>query len=371
MARAAEQTLGPRIRAGFVNTKYGHAPSGADPQVGARPPGLATGSLRRIEVLECGHPIPDEHGMRGAERIAEIACSAREGDLLLCLISGGASALLPLPPLGISLAQKQTITERLLARGATIDEFNCVRKHMSRIKGGQLARLAYPASVCSLILSDVIGERLDVIGSGPTAPDHSTLADAKAILEKYGIRAKLAGETPKPGDPVFRNVRNILVGNNRLAVAAGAAKAKELGFRTVILATEIQGEAREIARVYAGIAKELARAGKPVCVISGGEPTVTVRGKGLGGRNQEFALAAAIDIAGLKDVVIFSAGTDGTDGPTDAAGAFATGSTALHANAQAALANNDSYHFFEAAGGLVKTGPTGTNVMDIQIVLAK
>lgn len=390
MARAAEQTLGTRIRAGFVNTKYGHAPSrtpssapsripnitpssapsGADPQVGARPPGRATGRLRRIEIQECGHPIPDENGMRGAERIAEIAASARAGDLVLCLISGGASALLPLPPLGISLSQKQAITQRLLARGATIDEFNCVRKHMSRIKGGQLARLASPASVCSLILSDVVGDSLDVIGSGPTAPDRSTLTDATAILDKYGIRAKLGGETPKPGDPVFKNVRNILVGSNRLAVAAGAAKAKELGFRTVTLATEIQGEAREIARVYAAMAKELARAAKPVCLISGGEPTVTVRGNGLGGRNQEFALAAAIDIAGLNNVVIFSAGTDGTDGPTDAAGAFATGRTGLHENAKAALADNDSYHFFEAAGGLVKTGPTGTNVMDIQIVLA-
>ena len=352
MARAAEQVLGSRIRAGCVNTKYGHG-----------------GQLRRIEVNECGHPAPDLNGVRGAERIAEIVQSAGSGDLVLCLISGGASALLPLPSQGISLAHKQKVTRQMLARGATIHEFNCVRKHMSRIKGGQLARLASPAHTCSLILSDVIGDDLDVIGSGPTVADRSTLADAEAILEKYKIRASLGEETPKPGDPLFKHVRNVLVGSNRQAVEAGAAKARQLGFRTSVLSTEIQGEAREIARVYAGIAKEMRRGQKPACLISGGEPTVTLRGDGLGGRNQEFALAAGIDIAGLKNVVIFSAGTDGADGPTDAAGAFCTGETGLHPKARVALANNASYRFFEAAGGLIKTGPTGTNVMDIQIVL--
>ena len=202
-------------------------------------------------------------------------------------------------------------------------------------------------------------------------PDPSTLADAQAILEKYGMRAELGEETPKPGDPLFRKVRNIIVGSNRQAVEAAALRARGLGFRTSILTTEIQGEAREIARVHAAIAKEFLFQGKRVCILTGGEPTVTVRGQGLGGRNQEFALAAAIDIAGLKNVLIFSAGTDGTDGPTDAAGAFATGRTGLHPNAQAALANNDSYHSFEQAGGLVKTGPTGTNVMDIQMILVR
>jgi glycerate 2-kinase len=354
MARAAEQVLGSRIRAGFVNTKYGHG-----------------GKLRRIEVQECGHPIPDENGLRGARKIAEIARAAGPNDLVLCLISGGASALVPFPSEGISLAQKQRAAGRLLACGASIHEFNCVRKHMSRIKGGQLARLAFPAHVRTLILSDVIGDDLDVIGSGPTVPDRSTLADAQTILDKYGIGAKLGAETPKPGDPIFQNVENILVGSNRQAVEAGASKARELGFDTLILSTEIQGEAREIARVHAAIAKEMSRARRPMCVISGGEPTVTVRGSGLGGRNQEFVLGAALDIAGLKNVLVFSAGTDGTDGPTDAAGAYATGETGLHPNAGSALANNDSYHFFEEAGGLVKTGPTGTNVMDIQIVLAK
>jgi len=352
MARATEQVFGKRIHAGCVNTKYGHG-----------------GKLNRIEVQECGHPIPDENGVRGAERIAEIAHSAGAGDLVVCLISGGASALMPLPARGISLSQKQKITRRLLAGGATIHEINCVRKHLSRIKGGQLALLASPARVCTLILSDVIGDDLDVIGSGPTVPDRSTVADAKAILAKYRLRAAVLEETPKPGDPLFKNVKNILVGNNRRAVEAGAAKATQLGFQTRILSTEIQGEAREIARVYAAMAKEMAPAHKPMCVISGGEPTVTLRGKGLGGRNQEFALAAAIDIAGLKNVVILSAGTDGTDGPTDAAGALVTGKTGLNPQALAALDDNDSYHFFEEAGGLIRTGATGTNVMDIQIVL--
>ena len=354
MARAAEQVLGSRIRAGLITTKYGHG-----------------GKLRRIRVQECGHPVPDAEGVSGAEQIANIARSAGSGDLVVCLISGGASALLPLPSTGISLEQKQKVTRQLLARGATINEFNCVRKHMSRIKGGQLARLASPAKVLTLILSDVIGDRLDVIGSGPTVPDPSTLADAQAILEKYGIRAELGEETPKPGDPLFRKVRNVVVGSNRQALEAAALRARELGFRTSILTTEIQGEAREIARVHAAIAKEFLSQRKRVCILTGGEPTVTVRGQGLGGRNQEFALAAAIDIAGLKNVLIFSAGTDGTDGPTDAAGAFASGKTGLHPSARAALANNDSYHFFEQAGGLVKTGPTGTNVMDIQMILVR
>ena len=354
MAKAAEQILGSRIRAGLITTKYGHG-----------------GKLRRIRVQECGHPVPDANGVNGGEQIANIAHSAGDGDLVVCLISGGASALLPLPSTGISLQEKQEVTRQLLARGATIDEFNCVRKHMSRIKGGQLARLASPAKVLTLILSDVIGDRLDVIGSGPTVPDPSTIADAQAVLEKYGMRAKLGEETPKPGDSLFRKVRNIVVGSNRQAVEAAAMRARELGFRTSILSTQIQGEAREIARVHAAIAKEFLSQRKRVCILTGGEPTVTVRGQGLGGRNQEFALAAAIDIAGLKNVLIFSAGTDGTDGPTDAAGAFATGKTGLHPGAQAALADNDSYHFFEQAGGLVKTGPSGTNVMDIQMILVR
>jgi hydroxypyruvate reductase len=374
MARAVERLLGARITGGLVNVKDGH---------GAK--------LRRIEIQECGHPLPDARGLAGARRIAEIANQAGRDDLVLCLISGGASALLPLPTPPITLAQKQKTTRLLLHCGASIHEINCVRKHISRIKGGQLARLAYPATLLTLILSDVIGDDLDVIGSGPTVPDRSTFADARAIFEKYRIWNKLpaavrdhltsaAEETPKPGDKIFENARNVVIGSNALAVDAAALEARRLGFHTLVLSTFLEGEARQVARVHAAIAKEIRASGRPVktpaCVISGGEPTVTIRGKGLGGRNQEFALAAALDIAGLPDVVILSAGTDGTDGPTDAAGAIADGTTlaraqALGLDAAASLRNNDSYHFFEATGDLIKTGPTGTNVADIQLILVR
>ena len=309
-------------------------------------------------------------------------------DLIVCLISGGASALLPFPAPPVTLAEKQAVTRLLLHCGANIHEINCVRKHISRIKGGQLARLAYPATLVTLILSDVIGDDLDVIGSGPTAPDPTTFADARAILEKYRIWSKLpsvrqilssaTAETPKPGDKTFRKTQNVIVGSNALAVDAAAHEARRLGFHTLVLSTFLEGEAREVARVHASIAKEIRTSGRPVkppaCVISGGETTVTVRGRGRGGRNQEFALAAALAIAGLRDTVILSAGTDGSDGPTVAAGAIADGTTiaraeALGHSAAAFLANNDSYSFFDALGDLVKTGPTGTNVADMQVIL--
>lgn len=366
MARAVERLLGARISGGLINVKDGH---------GAK--------LGRIEINECGHPVPDARGVAGARRIAKIASAADADDLIVCLISGGASALLPLPAPGITLAEKQKTTRLLLHSGASIHEINCVRKHVSRIKGGQLARLAYPATLLTLILSDVIGDDLDVIGSGPTVPDRSTIADARAILEKYHIPNKVleaAVETPKPGDKIFEKTRNVIVGSNALAVDAAALEARRLGFHTLVLSTFLQGEAREVGRVHAAIAKEMRASGRPVpapaCVISGGETTVTVRGKGLGGRNQELALAAALDIADLHDTVILSAGTDGTDGPTDAAGAIADGTTlaraqALGLDASAFLANNDSYRFFEATGDLIKTGPTGTNVADIQVVLVR
>lgn len=355
--------LGRRIRAGLINVKYGH-----------------TARLRRIELNECGHPMPDENGLRGAQRILDMASTAKKDDLVICLISGGASALLPLPPPSVTFEEKQRITAALLKCGATIHEFNCVRKHLSAIKGGNLARAAAPAAVLSLILSDVIGDNLDAIGSGPTAPDPTTVADAAAILKKYGIAAPPLTETPKPGDPAFRRTRNVIVGSNRLAVDAAAAKAKALGFRPLVLSTFVEGETSEVARVHAAIAKEMIATGRPVrspaCLISGGETTVTIQGNGLGGRNQEFALAAAIELNGFDNVTILSAGTDGTDGPTDAAGAIADGGTIARAqasglNARAALANNDSYHFFEPLGDLVKTGPTGTNVMDIHLLLSK
>jgi hydroxypyruvate reductase len=295
--------------------------------------------------------------------------------------------LLPLPAEGITLQEKQAVTRELLACGANIHEINALRKHISRIKGGQLARLAAPAAVESLLLSDVIGDNLDVIGSGPTAPDASTFADVQAIVAKYrlnlpasirehldrGLRGEIP-ETPKPGDPLFTRVRNTVIGSNRLALDAAARAARALGYRTLILSSEIQGETRDVARMHAAIAREIVHTGRPVhapaCIVTGGETTVTLRGQGLGGRNQEFALAAAIDIAGLDRVVVFSAGTDGTDGPTDAAGAIADGRTlSRKPDAQAYLDANDSYHYFEPLGDLVKTGPTNTNVMDVRLIL--
>jgi len=376
MASAVEGLLGKRIAGGLVNVKYGH---------GAR--------LRRIEVNECGHPLPDEQGVRGATRIAGIVEQAGRRDLILCLISGGASALLPLPAPPITLEEKQAVTQMLLRSGASIHEMNAVRKHLSAIKGGQLARLARPAKVISLLLSDVVGDQLDVIGSGPTAPDPSTFADARSVLEKYGlsknvpasVRHRIAAgvrgslpETPKAADPAFRRARNFIVGSNRLAIDAAEAKARQLGYEPVVLSTTMTGEAREVARVHAAIAREVAASGRPAkrpaCLISGGETTVTLRGSGLGGRNQEFVLAAAVDLAGSPGMVVLSGGTDGTDGPTDAAGAIADGSTVAAAaakglDAQRFLDENDSYHFFEAAGGLLMTGPTRTNVMDVRLVL--
>jgi glycerate 2-kinase len=375
MASAVERLLGDRIRGGLINTKYGH---------------LAR--LERVELNECGHPVPDAAGERGAERIAEIARGAGPRDLLIALISGGASALLPLAAPPVTLAEKQAVTGLLLASGAAIGEINAVRKHLSAIKGGLLARMAQPAAVLALLLSDVIGDRLDVIGSGPAAPDPSTFGDAREVLERYGIWAEApaavreriecgaAGgiaETPKPGDAAFRKTQNLVVGSNRLAVDAAARKARELGLRPLVLSTSIEGETRDVARVHAAIAREVVESGRPVsapaCIISGGETTVKLRGKGLGGRNQEFALAAALDIAGLENVVVLSAGTDGTDGPTDAAGALADGETfpraaALGLDARRYLDDNDSYRFFAALGDLVKTGPTNTNVMDIRVV---
>lgn len=372
MAAAAERVLGRRITAGLVNVKYGHV-----------------AHLKRIQLNECGHPVPDQRGMDGAARIAEMARSSGHGDLVICLISGGASALLPLPAEPITLEEKQEVTRLLLACGADIHEFNTVRKHLSVVKGGQLARLAWPASMEALLLSDVVGDDPGVIGSGPAAPDASTFADVAGILEKYGIggrvpvavrarveqgvRGELA-ETPKPGDPILRRVRNSVVGSNRLALEAAKRKAKELGFHTLVLASEIEGETREIARMHAAIAREVVRTGQPVrppaCIISGGETTVTLKGNGLGGRNQEFVLAAASEIAGLPETVVFSAGTDGTDGPTDAAGAIADGATlGRKPDAAVYLERNDSYCYFEALGDLVKTGPTLTNVMDVRLML--
>ena len=367
MGRAAERVLGRRITAGLLNVKDGYV-----------------AKLRRIELNECGHPVPDERGVAGARRIAEFAARAGAGDLVLCLISGGASALLPLPADPVTLEEKQATTRLLLSCGATIHEINAVRKHISAIKGGQLARLAEPAAVEALLLSDVVGDNLDVIGSGPTAPDASTFASALGILNKFDIRQRVPAavrerlEQGMKGQiedtPKRTAANNTVVGSNRIALEAAAARARALGYRTLILSSEIEGETREIARMHAAIAREVARLGRPLkppaCLITGGETTVTIRGDGLGGRNQEFVLAAAIEIAGVPDCVIFSAGTDGTDGPTDAAGAIADGATlGRNPDALRYLMANDSYHYFEPLGDLVITGPTNTNVMDVRLIL--
>jgi glycerate 2-kinase len=367
MAHAIEKLLGRRIAGGFVNVPDG---------VAAR--------LRRIQLHPCGHPIPDERGVEGARRILEIVHSAGPRDLLVALISGGASAMLPAPAPPLTLAQKQALTRLLLASGATIHELNTVRKHLSLIKGGQLAQAAFPATVIALLLSDVVGDDPGVIGSGPTVPDPSTVADAVAVLKKYGLDAPrivetlALHETPKPGDPVFARSRHVIVGSNRQAIAAAEACARSLGYRTLVLSTTIEGEAREIARMHAAIAREILSSNRPLrrpaCLLSGGETTVTVRGRGLGGRNQEFVLAAILALDGLGPVTILSAGTDGIDGPTDAAGAIADSSTLARAaslglDARRFLDDNDSYRFFEPLDALLKTGPTGTNVADIRALL--
>ena len=378
MAGAVETVLGARIAGGLVVTKYDH--------------GLA---LKRVRLVESAHPVPDEAGVEAARLLGEMADRANAQDLVVMLISGGASALTPYPVPPITLAEKQETTKLLLACGANIHEINTVRKHLSGIKGGQLARRAAPATLITLMLSDVIGDPMDVIGSGPTVPDPSTFAAAVAILSKYGLTRRvpatvlarleqgIAGqvdETPKPGDAAFRRAQNLIVGSNRLAVDAAAAKARQLGYRPLVLSTFVEGETREIARMHAAIAREVLAASRPVrapaCLISGGETTVTIRGQGLGGRNQEFVLAAAIDLAGVEGVTVLSAGTDGTDGPTDAAGAIADSATVVRGHVRklspnAMLADNDSYRFFDALGDLIRTGPTRTNVNDVRLLLIR
>ncbi len=376
MARAVEAQLGDAIGDGFVNVKYGH-----------------TAPTRKVKIHEAGHPLPDENGLRGTREIVELVRGLQQDDLVLCLISGGGSALLELPVEGVTLDDLRTLTDALLKCGATINEINAIRKHLSQVKGGQLARLAQPARVISLILSDVLGSALDVIASGPTAPDSTTFAQALAVIDKYrlrestpraildhlerGVRGQVA-ETPKANDPLFARVENILLADNSTAARAAVERARELGFNTCLLSTFVEGEAREVAKVFAGMAKDIVRQSgaipPPACLLASGETTVTIRGKGKGGRNQEFALAAALAIQGVDDVLILSAGTDGTDGPTEAAGAFADGTTVARAaerslNAPEYLENNDSYEFFRTLGDLIITGPTNTNVNDLIVML--
>lgn len=373
MAAAIEKILGARLTGGIVVTKHGHA----------------SARLKRMEVFESSHPIPDETGAEAALQVAQLARELNARDLVIVAVSGGASALLPAPLAPVTLAIKKATTDELLRAGADIFELNAVRKHLSALKGGRFAALAYPATIVGLLLSDVIGDPPDVIGSGLTAPDVSTCDDALRVLNKYEPSCKIPDrvrqaiergqETPKPGDAIFDRVHNVIVGSNRLALAAAATEAKARGYRTLVLSSSMQGESREIARAHAQILREVIASGNPVrppaCLLAGGETAVTVRGAGKGGRNQEFALAAAIDLQSSPNCLVLSAGTDGTDGPTDAAGALASGDTIRRAclmdlDAVKSLAGNDSYPFFDALGDLIRTGPTGTNVMDIHLLLA-
>ncbi len=337
-------------------------------------------TIHHLQIIEAGHPVPDENSVRGAQAIADLARQATERDLIICLISGGGSALLTLPVPGLTLIDLQSLTDALLRSGATINEMNTVRKHCSQIKGGNLARLAAPATLVTLILSDVIGDPLDVIASGPTVPDPTTVADAWAVLERYGIGDVSLRETPKPGDAIFERAQHVVVGSNRLAAVAAVKEARRLGFNTLLLSTYIEGDARQVARVAAALAKGIRVHGDPIpppaCLVWGGETTVTIRGKGKGGRNQELALAAALALDGWPGVLVMALATDGTDGPTDAAGAIVTGETIARArklglDPQAALQANDSYPLFDALDNLIRTGPTGTNVNDLLFVMVK
>lgn len=376
MAEALEHRLGPRIDAGLVVVKYGH--------------GAPT---KRVRILEAGHPVPDAAGIQAARRISALARTLRPADLLIVLLSGGASSLLPAPAPGISLLDKQQTTQLLLRSGATIQEVNAVRKHLSNVKGGQLAA-ATCGRVATLILSDVIGNDLGTIGSGPTAPDPTTFHDARAILKQYGVWAEVpasvrrrikagiearVGETPKPGAALFRRVDNVLVGDNQAAVDAAASYAARQGIPALILSTTVTGEAREVAKLFGAMAREIATRGRPLprpcCVIAGGEVTVTVRGQGLGGRAQEFALAAAAEIAGLPNLWIAGFATDGTDGIKPVAGAIVDGRTANRAkranlNLLRALQENNSFPIFKKLAAHIVTGPTGTNVNDLYLLLA-
>ncbi len=434
MARAVHTLLADRISDGLVIVKYGHTGAGERVSRGAGGQGSGGVGLKAciepVALAEAGHPTPDENSVRYTARLVSMLRGGSARDLIICVTSGGGSALLTLPVEGVSLADMQALTRLLLAAGATINEINVVRKHLSQVKGGQLAQLAQPATLLNLILSDVGGDPLDIIASGPTAPDPSTFTDALTILEKYRLttrapasilahlQAGTAGqfpETPKVGDPIFERVQHQIIANNQMALNAAAQKARNLGWKVILQSEFIEGEARETARKMVlkaegrkmkdegGRMKGELRATNDelrmtndkgqmtnderqmtndegqmtnTTFLWGGETTVTLRGEGLGGRNQEMALAAAIELSGQANILAAFFATDGNDGPTDAAGAFSDGETAargaaLGLNAQEYLNNNDSYHFFKALDDLIITGPTNTNVNDIALILTR
>ncbi len=378
MARAVEEVLGDRLDGGVVVTKYGHSLR-----------------LERIHVIEAGHPLPDRNGIKGAERIVELTRGLKRDDLVICLITGGASALLPAPPPGITLRDKQYTTRLLINSGADIGEINTVRKHLSRIKGGRLLKNLYPAEVITLIISDVVGNDPSTIASGPTSPDPTTYHHCMEILKRYGLlqrippsvrrylmdgmRGKIE-ETPEPGNRIFKRCRNIIVADNLRALLTAKKMALRMGFKTLVLTSTLTGSTHQCAGFMGSIIKEIKCSANPIkppaCIIAGGETTLEVKGRGLGGRNQEFALVLAGIIDGLKGVTVLCAGTDGTDGPTDSAGAFVDSSTLRRARLKGMdwkryLRENDSYNFFKNLGDLFITGPTGTNVMDMVVAFVE
>jgi len=376
IAEALEQILGQYITKGLVNI-----------------PHASEHKTEIIKFQQASHPIPDKSGVEGTRRMLEIAEQAKKKELIICLISGGGSSLMPLPRGGITIKDKRELTNTLLKCGATINEINTVRKHISDFKGGWLAKKAYPATVLNLILSDVVGDPLDFIASGPTVPDSTTFSDAIKVLKKYGLwdnapatikkvlsdgQKGLIPETPKASDKAFKEVYNVIVGNNRFASLAVCEHLRSARLNTLLLTSTLEGEARHVGVMLASIAREVATSGnpipKPAGIIAGGETTVTVTGKGLGGRNQEISLAAALKMGGLDGVVVASLSTDGVDGPTDAAGAIVDGKTIARAaemsvNPEEFLAENNSYNFFSKLGDLIFTGPTGTNVNDVSVIV--
>ncbi len=388
MAKAMEEILGDRILDGVISVKYGH-----------------TEPVRSIRMIEAGHPVPDENSVMAALEIEKLSLATDKKTLVFNLISGGGSALLVSPikftagreKFTLSLDHIQRTTDTLLSCGAQIEEINCIRKHISSIKGGKLARMMYPATLINFILSDVVGDRLDTIASGLTTFDDTTYKDALNIIEKYEIKNKIPAEvlqileagakgrieeTPKKHDPLFKNVHNFLIGTNHTALLAAGKRAQQFGYNTAILSSRITGEARDAGKFYFAVAKDIQKhdllISKPACVIGGGETTVTIKGAGKGGRNQELALSFLLEMQRYNEenegIYFLSGATDGNDGPTDAAGAFASTdilkrSEELKLYGENYLKKNDSYTFFQRLGYLLVTGPTNTNVCDVQIAL--
>lgn len=374
MAQTMESILGYRITAGHIITKYEHSVP-----------------LKFIEITEAGHPVPDENGIKGTEHIISIVNRAEKDDLVICLISGGGSALLADVPEECTLEDLKAVNSILLKTGANITEMNCIRKHLSKVKGGLLAKAASPARVVSLILSDVIGDPLDVIASGPTAPDPTTFADAISIIRNYKIEdeipkqiyrvlqegfEKKRQETLKESDEILLHTNNLIIGTNILALKTAKEKAETLGYESEIMTNKLDGDVADVTKYILEVAKSVKKKkiNKKICLLFAGEPTIKVKGKGLGGRNQHLALIAAKLLKDLPGITILSGGTDGTDGPTDATGAVVDSFTSqhasnLHLDMEQYINNCDSYNFFKQEGGLIITGPTQTNVMDLMVAL--